>query len=138
MHFSAWLAGLGLVGLVGGLIRLNNLRIQSDSAFESKELQDDKIQEVLNGVLYLFFGLLLGAGGTIFHIWSAGNSTSLVSSIEWVMLGLTICIMSIVTALDHRDLIVSLQHAAQNSDLQVDRFGGVSYVNDHNDGTQSR
>ena len=131
MHFSAWLAGLGLVGLVGGFIRLNNLRIQSNSAFEFKELQDDKVQEVLNGILYVFLGLMLGTGGVMFHIWSSGSPIPLVSNVEWLVLGVVICIMVIVTALDNRDLIINIQHATLNSDLQADRFGGIEYIGDH-------
>ncbi|HEU4785712.1 MAG TPA: hypothetical protein VFS83_20395, partial [Ktedonobacterales bacterium] len=130
-HFSAWVVGLGLVGIVGGLIRLNNLRVQSVSVFESKKAQNDTTIGIRSGILYLLLGFLFSTGGIIFHIWFAGSATPLASGTEWVVLGTLICLMGILAVHDQRYLIKLVKDATLYSDLQMDRFGGVEYISEH-------
>ena len=140
-HFSAWLAGLGLVAIVGGFIRLNNIRVSPRSYFAAESLRrTEDAAEWRSGILYILLGILVGVGAMIVHTLFDGAAVPLVANVEWLVLGILSCLMVVVILLDRYDLLVALRDGAQNSDLIVDHFGGVSYdgENDKDKDTQSR
>lgn len=128
-HFGAWLAGIGLIGCVGGCIRLNNLRVHPTSAFESELVRRrDRTMDLRDGLLYVLLGLLISAGALILH----GQTTNVTVStgIQWAVLAVLSCLMVVVSMLDRFNLISMIQDMARNSDLRPNRFGGIEYYGD--------
>jgi hypothetical protein len=132
-QFGLFLIGLGTVGIVGGIIRLNNLRLEDASDYESAKLARGRGTARV-GVLYIVSGLIVGAGGVAFTALdalapnlSAADLRQVSSFIEWIALGALVVAAFGIAALDRRQRITVLRAAIENSDLTLTSFGVIRY-----------
>jgi hypothetical protein len=132
-EFGLWLVALGAIGVIGGLIRLNNLRLQKQEDFESPAVAD-RLKRPWPGLTYLGLGILTAACGIGFVSLSPNelNSFGVVwlqtkSAIEWVALALLTVIAIGIAILDRRQRRQLLEMALEDSDLQVSDFGVIRY-----------
>jgi hypothetical protein len=132
-EFGLWLVGLGAMGVIGGMIRLNNLRLQAPQDFESSALAE-RLRRPWDGLLYVGLGLLTAAGGIGFlslpqgDLQIAGGTWPQArSAIEWMALGVLTAVAIGIAAQDRRQRRLLLQTALQDSDLMVTRLGVIRY-----------
>jgi hypothetical protein len=131
--FGLWLTGLGAIGVIGGVIRLNNLRLQAPQDYESPMLAERR-RRPWDGLIYVGLGLLTAAGGIGFLSLPQGSLRiagvtvqQASSSIEWIALGMLSVVAAGIVALDRHQRRLLLQTALEDSDLMVTRLGVIRY-----------
>lgn len=131
--FGLWVIGLGAMGVIGGVIRLNNLRLQAPQDYESALLAERRGRP-WEGLIYVGLGLLTAAGGIGFlalpqaSLEIAGITVPQASSsIEWIALGVLTVVAAGIVALDQRQRRLLLETALADSDLMVTRLGVIRY-----------
>jgi hypothetical protein len=137
-NYGAWLLGLGVTGIIGGVIRLNNMRLQAPMDWESEELARlvHKTNE-RDGLLYLVLGLLVALVGIAFLRFdlftgqlAAGQASAVKSGTEWIVSSLLLVTLVVVEWLDNKLRQAVIRHAIELSDLEMTRLGGVRYSRD--------
>jgi hypothetical protein len=132
-QFGPWLIALGAIGVIGGLIRLNNLRLQRREDFESTRVAQG-VARPWPGSIYVGVGILTTLGGIGFLSLSPSSLQQLgvswlqtKSAIEWIALGVLTAVAIGISVLDHRQRRWLLETALVDSDMQVTRFGVIRY-----------
>lgn len=129
--FGEWLIGLGLTGMLGGVIRLNNMRLQVPGDWESDAL--DRLVRRTNrrdGTLYLLLGgvtVLWGLGVLRLEESAGASSSLLLGAIIWVGSLTLLAALGIVEWLDNKLRKAIIAHAIDRSDLEMTRAGRVHY-----------
>jgi hypothetical protein len=142
-QFGMWLVGLGAIGVIGGLIRLNNLRLQAPEDFESAKLARRK-RWSWDGLIYVSLGILTVAGGIGFLSlpqWfslTAAQLSQVRSAIEWIALSVLTAVALLIGALDRRQRRILLQTALEESDLLITQLGVIRYRPEPTPTTASR
>lgn len=146
---SPWLFGIGWVAIVGGFIRIHNLRwyYQERLASDEPVLPDDLIsnfrrylasikdlastksimqkQERRDGLIYIFAGIL-----TILISLTYGQLVHLFSFFPWIILTIVLVSLGVCILLYTRYRQGLLKKIAQGSDLKVLPHGSIDYAND--------
>jgi hypothetical protein len=134
-QISAWIVGLGFVAIVGGCIRLNNLRWQKESDYVSvKPAKTWRLSQLTDGVVYIGLGLLYVAWGWNYESVIAALKVHLPSRVEsyidpWVPIFLALLVVVIVGIVDARFRRRFLREVAEGSDLEVTPQGTLGYMN---------
>jgi hypothetical protein len=129
-HLFGWLTGIGLIGIVGGFIRLHNIPLRREWDYENLDgKQGDNKIELHSGLLYGALGLgILGFAAVGHFQWlNLGLNPEVV---EWLVLLTLACIVAAVIVLDSRDIEKYIDDALgpeDASDLVRTRPGSIGY-----------
>lgn len=132
--FGQWLIGIGATGVVGGIIRLNNMRLQAPGDWES-EMLDGLVRRTnrRDGSLYIILGglvMLVGAGVLRLEATGAANAQStsaLLSVMEWIGPLVLLGALAFIERLDNHLRKAIIEHAIHESDLEMTPVGRVRY-----------
>jgi len=116
---SGWITGLGCIGIVGGIIRLNNLRIEKIEDYESADLGKlSLVGEIREGILYICLGIVV----IIYGLWYdqiIQLSYKVAWAIPWLTLTFLMFIVCIIIQLEIRQISSRLDKYVEGSDLVV-------------------
>jgi hypothetical protein len=130
-NFSFWLISLGMIGFIGGVIRLNNLRIQKREEVEQWEIATYKAQnERRDGTLYCGLGLtflILGAAYPLIEQILFRNNQMWEHISSWgIVVSLTVLVSGILLE-DARRRKSFLRQLVKGTDLDFTNDGVMGY-----------
>lgn len=119
-----WLIGIGFVGIIGGLIRLNNNQLEKMTDYESEEIAKDSFKlERFEGLEYIILGAFMVLFGIVYEFLIAfkvlNNVPQISSIMSWTIIALILIIVSAVFLQDMKGRKELLIKALENSDLIV-------------------
>lgn len=129
-HFYGWLFGIGLIGFIGGIIRLYNIHLRNDWDYEFLDgrRRDNKI-EWETGPLYCTLGAIVLVFATAEHFqWlNLGLSPQ---AVQWIVLSVLAGLVAIVIVLDRSGTKRHIDDALgprEASDLERTGSAGIRY-----------
>lgn len=130
-QLPAWVAGLGFVAIVGGCIRLNNLRWQNQLDYVSPRPERTwRNAQIADGLLYIGLGVFYIALGISYPRIIAALAPVLPFGAQldpWGVLVLTLVVLGISGARDTRFRQRFLRELTEGSDLTVSPHGTLCY-----------
>ena len=124
---SGWITGNGFIGVVGGIIRLNNLRLHKKEDYESKTVGDYSLKvEKAEGIIYVCIGSILITFGSL-YVQLIQHNQKEAMVIPWITLISLMLILCIILLLDVFFRQSFLNKYVVNSDLIVSSHGVIRY-----------
>lgn len=125
-HTFAWMACLGVVGIVGGLIRLANIGIMSEREWEVPGMRKDgDLHNLVGAIAFGSLGILFTATGCALHYMPV--LAQMWPWLSWVAIALVGCIVVGVVAYDASDSKRFLTVVLKGSDLEYAPPGSIRY-----------
>ena len=127
---SVWLICVGFVLIVGGCIRLNNLRLQGRENFRSLTLAKfSNRTQLFNGILYLSAGLAIITFGLWYNqvVNMLKNWPQIASLIPWAVYVSLLIMLCLFLLLDSRSRHPLLRELIKGSGLVLSSQGVMSY-----------
>jgi len=129
-NIVAWLIGLGLIGVVGGIIHWNNLQIQAPTDFDSADTaKSSRSEETAIGTKYFLLGVLIIGSTLTWRLTPLYDANRAVG--EWIVLLVLTALVGVALMIDGRystNVLASIVHnKGYECDLVVTKQGGLGY-----------
>lgn len=129
---GGWLISIAFIGIIGGCIRINNLKLQDLKDYESEEVGEKSLKlEIFEGSLYIGLGILVTFISLAYFYISSLNNIKNISQItlimSWGIIALLFIFVSTVFGLDANARKGFLRRLATDSDLIVSETEVLRY-----------
>lgn len=131
-NLVAWLIGIGLIGMVGGIIHWNNLKIQAPTDYDSRDTEkSSRVEERAIGWKYFILGLLIISGTVTWRLSPLYSDHLTVG--EWIVLLALAAIVGVALVIDSKyskEVLASILKGKDEKykcDLRVTKQGGLTY-----------